>query len=117
MRHQRWLVREWCEEAWRCGLGPPREQQRPVCPRAVLRHAVSLLVHGRSRQPTCYSLWQPLVKCCSIKLHLSGSPQRHAPRRRSRAPLVGRPPPTGRAPRPPPPARPSTAPPPRGAAS
>eukprot|EP00964_Phaeocystis_antarctica_P065000 scaffold39147_cov58-Phaeocystis_antarctica.AAC.2 len=35
-----------------------------------------------------------------------GSPQRHAPRRPSRAPLVGRPPPTGRAPRPPP-ARPS----------
>eukprot|EP00964_Phaeocystis_antarctica_P012317 scaffold6807_cov70-Phaeocystis_antarctica.AAC.1 len=45
-----------------------------------------------------------------------GSPQRHAPRRPCRAPLVGRPPPTGRAPRPPP-ARPSTAPPPRGAAS
>eukprot|EP00964_Phaeocystis_antarctica_P003123 scaffold1665_cov67-Phaeocystis_antarctica.AAC.1 len=35
------------------------------------------------------------------------SPQRHAPRRPSTAPLVGRPPPTGRAPRPPP-ARPSS---------
>eukprot|EP00964_Phaeocystis_antarctica_P005070 scaffold2774_cov87-Phaeocystis_antarctica.AAC.3 len=42
--------------------------------------------------------------------------QRDAPRRPSRAPLVGRPPPTSRAPQPPP-ARPSTAPPPRDAAS
>ena len=60
-------------------------------------------LNTQSRAQQTYSRSRSLrAHPCTARI----SPQRHTPSRPSRAPLVGRPPPTGRAPRPPP-ARPS----------
>eukprot|EP00964_Phaeocystis_antarctica_P002109 scaffold1105_cov54-Phaeocystis_antarctica.AAC.3 len=96
-------------------LALPSKRQRAVARRGYVwilppnRHTLSLNTQSRAQQTHKVAGRDP----CELT-HAAWTPQRHAPRRPSRAPLVGRPPPTGRAPQPPP-ARPSTAPPPRGA--
>eukprot|EP00964_Phaeocystis_antarctica_P064995 scaffold39143_cov73-Phaeocystis_antarctica.AAC.1 len=78
MRHQRWLARDGVRKLGAVASGRLGSSSGPYAhaPSSVmLCRSSSMLLSScdRSRQPTCYSLWQPLVKCCSIKLHLSGT--------------------------------------------